>query len=396
MSRERLPYWRLSTVYFCYFAALGALMPYLSLYLQSLGFLAAQVGIIFAIMQGTRLISPNILASFSRYFSNRMRQVQLSCLISLIAFSVFLVRQDFLSIALTTFAFSFFLNAALPQFEAVTLRKITGDTSTYSEIRLWGSVGFIITVAGIGFLLSGVNLTLWPWLVSLCLLALLMSTLTLTDSSANDTKSPGLGVLRISQQKPVIAFLVVVFLMQASHGPYYAFYSILLASLDYTENQIGQLWSLGVLAEIALFILFKRVFTHVSLRFVLLLSILLTVLRWLVLAYLSNHLYFIMLAQLLHAASFGAFHVVCIELTHQHFKGRNLEQGQALYSSIGFGAGGMCGGLAAGVMWDKLGEVWVFGGAALLSFIAFWIAWVWIERGQSDELHPNGDGVSSI
>jgi len=396
LSQQKLPYWQLSGFYFFYFASLGALMPYLGLYLKSIGYVAAQVGVVFAVMQGTKLVAPSILAWLSAGFNDRMRLVQIASLVAVIAYACLLFEQDFAGILMVTFVFSFFWNAMLPQFESITLTKLGHQTNLYSGIRLWGSVGFIVTVAGAGYLLNTMGLDEWPLLVSLCLAMIFLSSLLLSEKGRKKHQKGGPAIYSILMKKKVIAFFLVVFLIQASHGAYYAFFSILLSKLNYSETEIGQFWSLGVLAEIVLFIAIQRVFQHISLRSVLLFSILLTVIRWLIIAWLAESLTALIIAQVLHAASFGAFHVVCIQLTHHYFKGATQDKGQALYASIGYGAGGMFGGLIAGFLWDEFGAAWVFTMASLLASVALLVAWNWVEKNNPDDLQTTGEGVSSV
>ncbi|ORU93344.1 MAG: MFS transporter [Cycloclasticus sp. symbiont of Bathymodiolus heckerae] len=393
---EPVPYWRLSGVYFFYFATLGVLMPYLGLYLTSLGFVAAQIGIVFAVIQGTKVVAPNIWAWVAGRFSNRMIMVQIAALLSTAAFSFMLFHDSLFAIILICFVFSFFWNAMLPQFEAITLTRLGSETNLYSGIRLWGSVGFIATVAGVGCVLDLTSIDQWPLLVMSCLMMIFISSLLLNEKGRQRCSQNSQPVYQILKQKKVIAFLLVVFLIQASHGSYYAFFSILLKQLNYNEAEIGQLWSLGVIAEIVMFIVIQRFFHHVSLRVVLLLSIFFTVIRWLLIAWSADSLPILLVAQVLHAASFGAFHVACIQLTHRYFHGSAQEKGQALYSSVGYGAGGMFGSLISGLLWDDFGGEWVFTIASALSVVALYITWVWIEKDSADNLHASGDGVSSV
>lgn len=371
-------------------------MPYLGLYLKSLGFMAAQIGVVFAVVHGTKLISPSILAWFSSGLSNRMRFIQGAALISTLAFSFFIYQQEFLNIILLTFVFSFFWNGMLPQFESITLTKLGTNTHVYSRIRLWGSVGFILTVAGVGGILYQVGLARWPWLVCLCLGAIFLSSVFLNESRVVETSKKTHSLTAVLKNKKIIALFAVVFLMQASHGVYYAFFSILLDKLGYDATQIGQLWSLGVLAEIGLFLVMWRIFMRVTLHLALVLSLSLTIIRWLLIAWFSDSLFALLLAQILHAASYGAFHVICIQLTHRYFQGALHGKGQALYSSVGYGAGSMFGGLMAGVLWDDLGAAWVFSIAAFLSALALLITWLWVERNNADPLPVSGGAVDPI
>jgi PPP family 3-phenylpropionic acid transporter len=172
----------------------------------------------------------------------------------------------------------------------------------------------------------------------------------------------------------VLAFLVVSMLLQAAHGPYYVFYSIYLQQLHYSATTTGSLWALGVLAEIILFIFMRPLLGRFSLRGIMLWSLVLAACRWLMIAWHADNPVFLVSAQLLHAASFGSAHIAAIHLVQHYFGEQHLSKGQALYSSFSFGVGGMVGSLYSGYYWDVLGAKLIFMIAALLSFLAFVIA----------------------
>lgn len=365
-------------MYFFYFASLGILLPYLGLYLQSLGYVAAQVGLVFAVIQGTKIIAPNIWAWLSNVQHGGMSMVRLAALLSCMAFSLMLLSNSLMTIIIISFLFSFFWNALLPQFEVVTLNLLGDATASYGRIRLWGSVGFIVAVTGGGWLLETVGLEYWPH-ITLLILGLVLSACFFVKSAERTTLSTSSTSMKsVLMDKQIIAFFTVLFLLQASHGPYYSFFSIVLNEQGYTESQVGQFWSLGVIAEIVLFLIMHHVLKQVSLRGALLISILLTMTRWLLMAWFVDSLPVLIIAQVLHAISFGAFHLICIQLVHQHFRGEHQIKGQALYSSIGFGAGGMCGSLLAGYFWEAIGQEWVFTIAAGISVVAYFVALKWI------------------
>ncbi|MHB1175605.1 MAG: MFS transporter, partial [Sulfuriferula sp.] len=84
----------------------------------------------------------------------------------------------------------------------------------------------------------------------------------------------------------------------------------------------------------------------------------------------------VIFAQVLHAATFGAFHASAVALIHHYFRGRHQARGQGIYSSLAFGAGGTLGGLYAGVIWDSLGAQWTFAIAAGFAALGFGlVAW---------------------
>ena len=369
------PYWRLSGFYFFYFAALGALLPYWGLYLQSLGFGAREIGELIAILMATKIVAPNIWGWIADHSGRRMMIVRLGSLLSIIAFSGVFFGASYWWLAAVIFLFSFFWNATLPQFEAATMSHLGRRTDRYSAIRLWGSVGFIVAVVAVGPLLEAQGVDLLPLVLIMLFVAIWLSSLTVPEHAAGHLPLDHEPLRNVLRQPTVVALLLICFLVQVSHGPYYTFYTIYLDSFGYSRSMIAQLWALGVVAEIGAFLVMHRLLPRFGVRQLLLVALALTTLRWLLVAGWVESLTVMLFAQLLHAFSFGVFHAVAISLIHKHFVGRHQGKGQALYSSVSFGAGGAIGSLYSGYVWEGLGASWAYLFAAMASFLAFWIAW---------------------
>jgi len=380
VKNHSLPYWRLSNFYFFYFASLGALMPYLGVYLQSNGYSAWHVGLVLAVVQGTKIIAPNIWGWIADKKGNRMGIIRLAAFMTLLVFSMTFLSTKLPFFIIIIFLFSFFWNAMLPQFEAVTFDYLAKQTELYGRTRLWGSVGFIIAIIGTGALMDEWGDDILILVVIGLLFFICLSTIFIANKSKNKSNANSFHIKEVLLQKHVIAFFVVCFLVQASHAPYYSLFSIYLTEQGFNNFMVGQIWSIGVVAEIALFLVMHHLSRRFSIRNILLISIVLTVIRWILIAWLVDNIVVLVIAQIFHAASFGAFHVVAIQLVNQYFVGQNQGRGQALYSSVGYGLGGMCGSLMAGYLWLTLSASWVFTIAALLSFLALLIAWVYVAK----------------
>src|SRR5690606_22961750 len=119
---EPTPYWRLSGFYFFYFATLGALMPYWSLYLQDRGFDAPAIGSLLALLAVTKIVAPYLWGWVADHSGRRMVMIRIASLASVLCFAGVFFPGGFLWLALVMFLFSFFWNAGLPQFEVTTLR----------------------------------------------------------------------------------------------------------------------------------------------------------------------------------------------------------------------------------------------------------------------------------
>lgn len=202
--------------------------------------------------------------------------------------------------------------------------------------------------------------------------------LSVPESSEEDLTHNQQPLKDILKKPAILAFFTVCFLVILSHGPYYTFYSIYLEQNGYSRTIIGQLWALGVLAEVFVFLFMHRFLPRYGLRLILILSLLLSTLRWLLIGLFPNMITVLLFAQLLHAASFGTFHAAAIAWVHQHFVGKNQARGQALYSSIGFGAGGVLGSLTSGYLWESPGPTFTFLLAGLSTLLATYIAFKWL------------------
>lgn len=373
------PYWRLSSFYFFYFASLGALIPYWSLYLKSLDFDAQAIGALIAIIPATKIFAPYLWGWIADHTRRPMAIIRLANVLTVLAFAGIFFGNSFWWLALVLLMFSIFWNSSLPLFEATTLNHLGDEAHRYSGVRLWGSLGFILVVMLLGELLQGEAIAHLPLVVTLLLSGILLASLIVPESLSeyHEEHSPIIHVLR---QPIVIAFLLVCFLMVFSHGPYYTFYSIYLEDHGYSRYMIGMLWAVGVMAEVIVFLLMHRLLPALGTRTLLLITLSLTALRWLLIGYFPDNLTILFFAQLFHAFSFGVFHAVGIALVHQYFKGRHQSRGQALYASLSFGAGGAVGSLASGLLWDRMPHAMLFTLAAGFAMMGFVIVWLFMRE----------------
>ncbi|MCO6440447.1 MAG: MFS transporter [Nitrococcus mobilis] len=350
------PYWRLAAFYFFFFAVVGGLVPYWGAYLRSLGFGAAAIGELIAILYATKIIAPNIWGWLADRSRRRMATVRLACLMAAVAFAGMLFGRSYGWLALLMALFGFFWNAALPQFEANTMNHLGANDHHYSRIRLWGSMGFIAAVTGLGELTDRMGLQVVPGALLVLVTALAGASLVAPSASAQLSGASHEPFRRVLLRPNVVGFLAACYLLQASHGPFYVFYSIYLADHGYSGAAIGALWAVGVLAEIMVFLKMHRWLPQFGPRRLMTAALALAVVRWTLVGAFPDWILLQSVAQLLHAGTFGVYHAVAIVLINRFFTGPNQGRGQALYSSLTFGAGVASGSLASGYLWSTFGE----------------------------------------
>jgi PPP family 3-phenylpropionic acid transporter len=373
-----LPYWRLSGYYFFYFAFIGAFSPYFGLYLQSLKFSAWDIGLLMSQMQLMRLFGPNLWGWLADRFGRRMAIVRLAALAGLAGFTAFFWLDRLPGMLLAMAVIAFFWSAALPLVETLTFDHLREERGRYSRIRLWGSIGFIVAVLGTGAVLDVLPLNGLLWVCWGILAGILALAAILPDAPMAPHPHDSLPVGDILRQPRVRALLAACFAMSAAHGALYVFLSIHLAGHGYSKAEVGGLWSLGVLAEIVVFMLMTRLNQRYSLRVLLLASFAAAILRFLLIGWGVESLVVMVLAQLMHGLTFGAYHASAIAAVNLWFPGRAQGRGQALYSSISFGAGGLLGGLISGWTWDGIGAGWTYTLASLFAVGGFWLVWRWV------------------
>ncbi|QXG36247.1 MFS transporter [Pseudomonas viridiflava] len=371
LPHGQLPYWRLSGFYLCYFALLGSSAPFMALYLHHLGFSSARIGELIAIPMLMRCVAPNLWGWLGDYTGWRLAIVRFGAVCTLLAFSLILLDHSYAWLAMVMALYAFFWHAILPQFEVITLAHLQGQTARYSQIRLWGSIGFILAVVVLGRLLEWFSLDLFPHMLLMVMAGIAISSWWVPNAQPAVSSRPSDegGFLRQLSRPGVLAFYLSVALMLLSHGPYYTFLTLHLEALGYSRSLIGVLWSVGVVAEVLMFMVMSRVLQRFSVRQVLLASFLLAAVRWLLLGAFAEHLLVLLVAQVMHAATFGSFHAAAIHFVQRSFGPRQQGQGQALYAALS-GVGGALGALYSGYSWTALGPFWTFAIASLAALAA--------------------------
>ncbi len=370
-----VPYWRLSGWYFFYFAFVGCFLPYFSLYLKSVGLSAWDIGVLMALMPLMRMLAPAFWGWLADRRGHKTALIRSTLAASVIAFAGFLWTHEFLYLALTMVVMSLFWSASLPLMEALTLGHLRHHVERYGRVRLWGSLGFIVAVQGVGLLLVSLPAASIP-LTCLGLLGGALLIAMLLPESEPVVVDHGSGGLReVLSQPAVIALLAAGFMMSAAHAPLYTFLSIHLVDLGYGKAAIGGLWSLGVMAEIMVFVFMPRLLRIGSLRGILLICFSLAVLRFLLIGWLAAWPVAVIVAQLLHGATFGAHHAASITALNRWFPPRHQGTAQSLYGSICYGAGGVVGGLLAGYGWEMLGAGPTYSLAALFALAGLLLVW---------------------
>jgi PPP family 3-phenylpropionic acid transporter len=364
MSNSKNYYWRIAGFYFFYYAFIGMFAPYWSLYLKSIHFDAIEISILLSIQPVMRMIAPNIWGWLADHTGKRLLVVQIAATLSALFYLGVFFTTSFGGMFLVLMLMAFFWSASMPLVEATTLSFLGKNTAHYGRIRSWGSIGFIASVGLLGYAFDYIDISWLLWAGLVCEVGILIFSRQIpkTEVLAHHTDSQS--IKEIVLQPQVLALFGACFLMSVAHGPYYTFYSIYLVEHGYAKSAVGGLWALGVICEIGVFFLMPALLRRFGFTHILLISFSAAVLRFMLIGWAVDVVVLLLLAQVLHALTFGAYHAASLGLVHEFFRGRHQSKGQALFGSATYGAGGVLGGLASGPIWQH------WGASALYTFSA--------------------------
>ncbi|MBF7072469.1 MFS transporter [Glaciecola sp. MH2013] len=344
----------ISLTYFFYFGQLGVFIPYVAVFLDGRGLSSEEIGSLLAIVTLTRVLGPNLWANVADRTGRGADILRFGCLLGFLAFNAIYFTNSFWGL---TFAFGLmmmFWTAVLPQLEVITVNATKTTKGGYGAIRLWGSIGFVALSLVVGSLLDYFSSDVIVVCSSVTLFALYLASLFIASPSKlehSNTSHSASSNWQEACKLPFIIFMLSASLLQMSFGSYYNFFALYMVDLDYSGKQTGLFISIGVVAEIAIFLVATRVISRFGVKWIMLISMLLTTCRWLTLALLPEYLSAILLSQTLHAFSFGMTHAASVHFLHHYFCAEFQSRAQALYVSIAFGVGGAIGSYISGKTW---------------------------------------------
>ncbi|MEP7299853.1 MAG: MFS transporter [Burkholderiales bacterium] len=364
-----------SSVSFAYFSYAGLFGTYAPLWFQSLGYSTLAIGLLASLQSATRLFSPYAWGWLADHTGRRTQLLRIAVACALLSACGYFVSGAYGWIAAVTAALFVCTAGVIPISEAALAHLVSSgatlDAGRYGRVRVWGSIGFIVTVVGSGALLQAIGVAGFPWLVVALLSGLLMTALRLPMmTEAPHASDAAVGALTVLREPVVAWFFAGVFFTVLAHTSLYAFFSLYLASLGYSKTAIGLVWAAGVAAEVAWFWFQGRWLARLTPHAWLTIAAGVTALRFALVAAFGAVPWLLVLLQCTHALTFAAQHTSCIAVINRHFPGRLRGRGQALYTLLGYGASGVLGGIAGGALSEVWGFAAVFWGASIAGLAA--------------------------
>ena len=364
--------WAFGSFFFLYFAYVGLVSPYASLFFLDRGFSVIEIAVLMSMLQITRIVGPFSWGWLSDYLSDRIGIIRFCACLAAVTFLCIFFLHSYIAFFIWMFVLHTILSSLMPLGESATVHALFKDNSfdkRYGRLRLWGSIGFIAMVLIAGELFQREGIELYPIVGVVVLIFLAIVTFRLHEPKMERRKMVKGELLIVLFNPDVRWFLLSGFFMVFAHAALYVFYSLYLADLGYDKFEIGLFWALGVAAEVIFFYFQSKVLSRLDAEVVLQLAFGIGVFRFILIAFFP-FTWVLILAQLMHAATFGAHHSAATKLLQRWFTGSLQARGQALMATVSYGLGGTLGGLVAGWLWEATQPRNVFVMAALACGLA--------------------------
>lgn len=374
------PQFRVAALLFTYFATVGGMSPFLSLYLADQGHSIERIGVLMAVPQIMRIFAPPFWGWMLDRSGRSALLLRISAIANLLLLAVMPSLASSFVAVFVLLSLLYFANAAQGPIGEARVLAITGsDSGWYGRIRLWGSIGFLLAVSGVGPLLDGFGTASLPRVLLVMGLAVLVVVWSLPESARTRVSKRSVRIRQRLTEPAIALFFLAAFLMMFAHAALYAFFSLYLQGFGYSQSSIGLIWALGVVAEIVVFRFQNRLFARFGAGVLLSACLLAAVIRFALVSLSQGGLLLILLTQLLHALTFGIHHSACMAYLQRWFEPGQQGRAQAMFVTIAYGLGGTSGGLIASLLWTQIAPGAAFAGAALASAAA-WLVFIVCRR----------------
>ena len=362
----------LALSYFTYFFSYGIFLPFWSVWLKGIGLTPETIGVLLGAGLVARFLGSLLIAPRVSDPSLLIKAVRILALLTLVFMACFWVSHQFAWLMVVMVGFNLFFSPLVPLTDALANTWQKQITMDYGRVRLWGSIAFVIGSALVGKLVSLYDyhaiLALLSVGIASMLLGMLLRPSVMPQGESRHQESAGWPAWRALVVRSW-RFLACVCLLQGAHAAYYGFSSIYWQLGGYSASAVGYLWSLGVVAEVIIFALSKKLFRRFGARDLLLLSAVCGVARWGIMGW-TTELPWLIVAQILHCGTFTVCHLAAMRYISAR-EGGDVIRLQAVYSAVAMGGSIAVMTVFAGFLYQQLGHgvFWVMALVALPAMV---------------------------
>ncbi|HLE51892.1 MAG TPA: MFS transporter [Anaerolineales bacterium] len=361
-------------MYFCYYLALGAFLPYINLYYERIGLSGVQIGTLAALPLLVGSVTSLFWGAISDAFHLHGRILSLALLLAPLAVLMLSQASNYYSLVPYVFAYAFMSSPIIPLLDSTALEVARTQRSTYGGLRAWGSIGWSISTLSVGALIQEFNLRIFFYCYAILMgLTFLLSLF--QPARITVMRSPlGQGLRRLMRPE-ILIFLLSIFLLSVTMSAVNSFFSIYIYGLGAGEGKIGLAWALAAVGEVPVMIFSGKIMRRIGAGGLLKVAFFTFALRWLLFSFIDSPTW-VLIVQPLHGLAFAAFLVGGVTYMNARTPEGLSTTAQAIFNAATFGIGSIIGALLGGYLYDTVGMVNLFRILTLVAVAGLAIFWL--------------------
>ncbi|WP_170973513.1 MFS transporter [Rhizobium sp. FKY42] len=276
---------------FAYAAAMsvnGILLPFFPAWLKSLSLNEFEIGVILTVPIILRLVSAPLAGVLADRIAERVFVLIVSAALSLITALLLIWAGGFWTVLIIFSLQGATFAPFMPVLESITVMGVRRWGFRYGTIRVWGSIGFVVSTLIAGWAISHLSGRIVPEATALTYLLTLSAALmaprlgrAMRAPTAPTADTTGMRQMaRLPFRSSLNLLMIGCTIVQSTHGMYYAFSGIYWQGIGFSGQEIGILWASGVIAEILFFFCAGRIVRHISAVSLILIGSVAAVIRW--------------------------------------------------------------------------------------------------------------------
>jgi len=353
--------------------AMGLYLPYLSLYLSSVGLSDAAAVQVQAVVPFANLLVPPMLGYLADARHARLWLLRGFSAAATVTFGALaLAGHSVAAVTVVLAAFAVARSPLLPLADATAHEHVRQYGGAYGRLRTWGSLGYLVTalVGGALYNLTSIRLLVWA---TTAMTAISTVCAWRMPAPPPPRESHLIGqVSGLLRSRRLWLFLAAAATAQTAAVCYDTSLALHLARLGYAKNFLGLVIAIGVGAEMVLIAFSGRILARFRGEHTLVAAYVVAALRWLLLSMATSPA--ALLAQApLHAISFGLYWVSATTLMREYAGPRASAAGQGLLSAA-VAVGSVVGNIVGGGLLERGGGRLLYGAASGVAAVAAGLA----------------------
>jgi PPP family 3-phenylpropionic acid transporter len=346
--------------YFFVYAAMAALMPFLTLYYEHLGLSGAQIGMLAAIPPLLTFLSAPLFGFLADLTQRPKLLLGISVLSVIFGIMALTQVRTYLGLILVISFYALFFAPILPIVDRSVLDILAEQRDQYGKQRLWGALGWGVTAPLAGFLVDQGGLS-WAFYSSALLFGCLLLWVWMMPVSAiTGQEAFWLGFKKLLGSWAVIAFFGVALGGSIGLSMTHHYLFMFLDELGASSLVMGWALTVATVSELGVMFFSDRILRRWGARRLLLFSLAALSLR--LLAYSVVHApQWVLLIQLLHGPTFAALWIAGVAYVSEIAPPGLRNTSQGLLTGFVMGLGSMFGALVGGILYEQMGFSHMFG-----------------------------------